>query len=121
VRRRYVSSPARDVVVIVPPLSSPLEVTSLEQKPSYRVAQHRNCLCRSYLSIFTYHTYVLSSIVIPPTGGSSSLLQHKDALELLATVTQQTKTATEQQNPRASTELPRLTVQPSGVDLSHFV
>jgi hypothetical protein len=30
-RRRYVSSPVRDFVVIVPPLSTPLEVTSLEQ------------------------------------------------------------------------------------------
>jgi hypothetical protein len=40
---------------------------------------------------------------------------------LLATVTQQTETGTEQQKRRASTELPRPTVQPSVIDLSRFV
>jgi hypothetical protein len=84
-------------------------------KLSCRGAHHRNCLCCSNFSFFTYQTYVLSSVVVSPTYGTSSFLQHKDALELLATVTQQTETDTEQQHRRASTELPRLTIQPVGL------
>jgi hypothetical protein len=64
---------------------------------------------------------LISFVLDVPHICASSFLQHDDTLELLATVTQQTKTDTEQQKCGASTELLRPTVQPSVIDLSHFV
>jgi hypothetical protein len=81
------------------------------------------------VSLFNHHVVLcltdefesLSFVLDAPHICASSFLQHNDTLELLATVTQQTKTDTEQQKRRASTEHPRPTVQLSVIDLSHFV